>query len=266
MIRLYCAVHKRPEMTRMFLRNLEFIREETGKELPLTAVYSTEEDKELLEEFNVDQIVYADNEPLSYKNNIGLGATFDREWDRLIQLGSDSLITKDMIYAIENTKHDFTAFNKCYFYDQVTDEAVLWEMTGYIGSGRSFSRSMLAKCWASKYVTTRTFYHFRKGQEHFVPDGCYRYYRRKDCISVSPISKERKFMLWQQPLMKGLDRESNRVLEEIGYKVQVIEGIHQVEIKGDFNITPFKRIKSRAKVIDKSIPLDLIKYERLQEI
>ena len=66
--------------------------------------------------------------------------------------------------------------------------------------------------------------------------------------------------------MKGLDRESNRVLEEIGYKVQVIEGIHQVEIKGDFNITPFKRIKSRAKVIDKSIPLDLINYERLQEI
>jgi hypothetical protein len=114
-------------------------------------VFTTTEDKIFLRSQKILKSVYARNEPLSYKWEIGISALKDIDFDVVILLGSDDYIDEKFInYVVDNIKgYDMLCFKDIYF--ENNGEMYYW--SGYenerkgepIGAGKAYTKEFLER-------------------------------------------------------------------------------------------------------------------------
>lgn len=106
---------------------------------------SNKEDRELIESFGYDYIE-TENKPLGRKHNKGLEALKDREFDYILQLGSDDLITNEYLHYLLSpmlSREPVFGVNRLLFCEPSTEKACRFELTTQdnilIGAGRCIS-------------------------------------------------------------------------------------------------------------------------------
>jgi hypothetical protein len=151
------CVYQRRELAEIVLRTYQRLAQRLKGDvtLQLLAIGSEgDASRELCERSGFDYIEYA-NSPLTHKWNHGVRASRRYDPDALVIVGSDDLISEDLIrvYA-EKLKdgHDFLGLTDFYFFDIATSRLGYWP--GYeatdperahepVGCGRCFSRRLL---------------------------------------------------------------------------------------------------------------------------
>nr|WP_317264515.1 tetratricopeptide repeat protein [Arthrospira sp. SH-MAG29] len=157
---IYTCVWGRPELTRIVLSYYADIKRElSGKiNLELLAVGSEgDASRKLCQECGFDYLEYP-NQPLSSKWEYGLNRCADYDPDGVIIVGSDDIISQNLIEFYDEKLKDnlvFCGIQDAYFFDVSKQHLVLW--MGYggkadfarvgetIGMGRCLSRTLLDK-------------------------------------------------------------------------------------------------------------------------
>jgi glycosyltransferase involved in cell wall biosynthesis len=143
---IYIALYERPEVTRMCLDNLQLVSEIVNHDIEVFCVVSTEDDANLCEEYGINYH-YTENKPLGRKMNRGLRALMSKDFDYLIQCGSDDLIYSDYFDFIEKElgKTDYFGVKTYYPVDLNTGDVKKWtyDVNHPIGLGRCVSKKAL---------------------------------------------------------------------------------------------------------------------------
>lgn len=259
-LRIFTAIQGREYLTRLFFKHRDYLEEKTGKKLPITAVYSTDEDGELLEEIgNVngvsgDQFVQTENNPVSEKHNIGMTELIDKtEESHILHLGSDDLCSSEYIERIFREEPDYAGLNGLHFADMVTRKALFYRYykNNIIGAGRIFSRIILNETIGNRYICKRPYYGFAKGQAYYCPQNVASYLLEKGVIEMDK-SEALQCGLWCGMLDRGLDNLSSMTLRQMGFVPEIWESdperVDIVDIKSHTNITRFEILENQKDV------------------
>jgi len=140
---LFACVFGRPQITKVFAAGVRRLQETFSLE-PFVVV-STDEDFELCEELNLNPFMHF-NLPLGYKHNAGLTKAFKKEWEAIILMGSDNLISNDAVQMMIDSKLPHVGFRSAIAYE-TRDGKMLTQTydknTRIIGAGRVISRTAL---------------------------------------------------------------------------------------------------------------------------
>jgi len=163
------------------------------------AVCSTKEDVLFIESIGVNYTI-SDNDQLGKKHNEGLEATKNIEYDYIVQLGSDDVITNYYLhYAAHAMQNDYDVFgvDNLLFWSIAKKEGKLFNISNgknkVVGAGRFISKQAITEC---------------------------------------------KFKLWIDDLQKGLDYVSQCKLETKGYDTHIIrtDETPVIDFKTEVNI------------------------------
>ena len=200
-ILFYIATHKRHEVLRMCLDNLK----ELSKKWDIDVFcVSSPQDAQIISEYDYDYCI-EDNFPLGRKKNLGLKEAMKKDFTHLIELGSDDIITDELLTEYEKNDSAYFGINNYHLID--------------LRSGR-------AKHWTYGI----------QGQEIYSPIGAGRVFKKEtleDALS--------KGDLWPDEQQRGLDGASDTNMMLRGYKCDIIpfKGIGIIDLKTDENIWPF---------------------------
>jgi hypothetical protein len=150
------CIWKRPKITKIFLEQFKKLQEFKPKEFQLELIVVGSEtglDKALLQGFNAHYIHHR-NLPLGKKWNAGVEYCKKLEFDYLLALGSDDIISQSSLpiykrYTDEG--FDYLGWKDFYLIDTIRKKMKYWE--GYqnrrigesVGAGRMFSKNLLEK-------------------------------------------------------------------------------------------------------------------------
>lgn len=143
-ILFFLAVWKRPEITEQCFMGLQRLMRHGVSSL---AVISETEMIPLCQKYGI-YFCFHGNEPVGMKKNFGLTQALKRDWDYLIELGSDDVIQDGLIDAyMPSMKEgkDFIGARTLLMTDSVTGECREFEFDGELvmGLGRCFSRRLV---------------------------------------------------------------------------------------------------------------------------
>src|SRR6478752_4031551 len=93
---VFLAVWKRPEITEICFMGIDRLRKTGLFPIEAFAVISEESMIPLCEKYNIDYCFYK-NEPLGEKKNFGLTEAYKKEWDYLVEIGSDDLLKNEYL-------------------------------------------------------------------------------------------------------------------------------------------------------------------------
>ena len=142
-IHILTAFWKRPEITEIFIQGCKRLG------YPVTASVSEENYIPICQLHGIDYVLTA-NTPLGAKWNAGLKQALKSEWDYLLILGSDDLISNCLIDRyMSYDGWDMIGVKDFYMYDIDTQRVKYFE--GYnkdmsIGAGRLIKRKVIKKC------------------------------------------------------------------------------------------------------------------------
>lgn len=214
---LYLAVWQRPEITEICFMGLQRLMKRTDFEVSAFAVISEESMIPLCEKYGVDYCMF-NNFPLGEKKNNGLNEVMKRDFDYLIELGSDDLIKDEVLVAYKPYfgVRDFLSLTSVCFIDSETGNCKATEPRTFFGLGRAISKAGLHK---------------------------------------AAIRKDGKYRLWRSYLNKGLDNDSafrlafSGVLEK---RVRTTDPI-VIDIKSAVNIHGFDKIEGFDYPLEKAL-------------
>lgn len=202
----FIATHKRHDILKMCLNNLMELREKFPIEV---FCVGSEGDEVVLDEYDLKYII-TDNNPLGRKKNIGLLRAMEEDFTHLIELGSDDIITEELLTEYASHLHKpYFGVRTYHMIDLRKQKAKFWEygfngeaIQAPIGAGRVFSKEAL-----------------------------------EDVLSVDT--------LWPDAQMKVLDGASDNTMMRSGYRCAIVpfEGVGIIDIKSDENIWPFDEIE-----------------------
>lgn len=207
-ILFFIAIHKRLPVVRQCFDNLANLQKTFN--ISVFCVCSDIVEAELCSSYDFDFTI-EENHPLGRKLNKGLRAAMDLDFTHLIQLGSDDIITADLLNKyVKLSAEDYFGINKFIAVDIENKRAKLWtygsETQGGlinhpIGAGRVFSKKAL-----------------------------------KDVLSRTD--------LWEDERQKVLDGDSDLTMIKNGYRALIVpvEFIGIIDIKTDDNIWGFDEI------------------------
>ena len=221
-MRIFTCIHGRRELTRAFFWHLEYLRERTGLDLPISLCYSDNEDFEAIEEFirEQDSAVKYPNTFLGDKwNYLTSNMIKTHKDDYYLCVGSDDFLSVDYVIKANKTKVDFAGTNSLYFYNMHTNEAIdfyykhpVWKT---FGAGRIYSHKLLKKY---------------NGE------------------------------LWDKKQQKGLDNHAEKMLYHDGVICELIsfDKIQIVDVKGFENIHSFEEYKHLGNKVEADKVLSLM--------
>lgn len=201
---IFLAVWKRPEITEICFMGISRLRKKQP-DLQAFAVISEESMIPLCEKYGVDWCMYK-NDPLGEKKNYGLTQAMKKEFDYLIEIGSDDLL-KDEFLELYPFTHSVYGLRDFAVIDTETGECRRQnDRHAQFGLGRAISKTALeyARC----------------------ADGMYR--------------------LWSDKISHGLDNNSNFFLCKKGFlpkRVSAPEPV-AIDLKSAVNLWPFSRVGS----------------------
>lgn len=268
-IRIITCIHGRHEVVRCFFWQLEYLRKETKLPLPITVAYSDDEDFEVIKDFLTEkcEAVKTPNNPLSEKHNQMLRTAARRkDWNCLIHLGSDDLMSAEYVIKVSELKLDTAVYgvNELYFYNLPADTLKIYKYEGVklLGAGRIFPRSVINLLKGKRYKFRRPYYGILTKADQYIP------YAMQNLIEQRHLAEKVEgsndlICLWMGHKNSGLDNESTRVLRACGIPEvnigEYFEHPQMVDLKTRANITPWERITGN------TIPSPYNK-ERLKEI
>lgn len=148
---IFTPIWGRPEIVKIWAEGVRRIQNYWPEaiEFDVLCIVSTEEDKQLIEELGFNW-VWSENKPLGKKHNNGLQAVKDGDWEYIMQLGSDDLISNEYLhYAVYAMQCGLDLFgvNAIYFADSETKKACKFQLTTQenvlIGAGRFISHKAI---------------------------------------------------------------------------------------------------------------------------
>jgi hypothetical protein len=195
------AIWQRHDLFEIFKQGIERVKENSSHEIKLVTIGS--------EDIRFSDLhIESPNQPLSNKWQSGIDYIKDLEFDYVLMLGSDDLISSNLldIYtpAMEEG-FDLIGLKDCYFLDARTDELTYW--AGYtnhrrgesLGMARMLSRGLLMKM---------------------------------------------NWNIWQSGLKKGLDSSMMRNIKRLQYSEKMFlcrkEGVAAVDIKTNINVSDIR--------------------------
>jgi hypothetical protein len=226
-ILIYTAIHKRPEITELFLLGIERLKEYSGHNIELFCVCSTQDDKKLLKEHGVEYCVYP-NDSLADKLDYGFKQAIKKDFDYLMGLGSDNLIDHELF-----EKH----------YDKLMRSNV--DCFGL----KSFGV-------VNSYTLETSIFHYFHEDNHKRLVGAGRMMSRHLCNKFvdKPFYNRNSFS-------KGADRASeNEILKHTDIKCIFSPEIYVLDIKSQTNIWSYNDL------LPKTIPADFKKITHFTSV
>jgi len=112
------------------------------------SIVSDEPNKKLAELNKSEHIVETSNDPHGRKMNVGMDAVINKDWDFLMQLGSDNLISnRGMETNVKYMeKYEFFGHTNLIMVDSKTKEVKLKDYGNVFGAGRCIAKSIIKKC------------------------------------------------------------------------------------------------------------------------
>lgn len=264
---IYFACYKRIEILEIMLNGLERIkRQHKDIEFLPFAVYSNKPEGDLLKKYGVRSLKFS-NKYLGRKKNAGLKELMKLEWDYLLELGSDDLISGkliDLYKPLWEKVEDCFGVNACYFLDGKTGKVAHFSHDYAIGAGRCIKKTVFKGF--NKRVKVR-FLH-SVGGEMTVGKGKEMIFTRKIADrmgkNVEIIEEQNEpFGLWSDKKQIALDADSAFRLGANGFGVKVIDAekeILVIDIKSDENIHSFEGF-DEIKITQKKLFKGLSKKE-----
>ena len=142
---IYLAVWRRPEITKLCFIGINRLKKHPLYDITSFAVISEPEMIPLCEEYGIKWVMHQ-NYPLGKKKNYGLKACSQYDFDYLMEIGSDDLITNQMLnhYLKYFDKYDFFGISDVVYVESETGECrrLSNKATTY-GAGRIIKREIL---------------------------------------------------------------------------------------------------------------------------
>src|SRR5690554_1613598 len=137
MIHILTAFWKRPEITKLFIKGVKRLGYDC------TAAISEESYIPICEANNINWIM-APNNPLGAKWNAGLNKALTYDWEYLLILGSDDLISNDLIDKyLSHDNWDMIGVKDLYIYKDGIVKYFVSKRVKTIGAGRLIRRSAI---------------------------------------------------------------------------------------------------------------------------
>jgi hypothetical protein len=252
-IKVLCltALWQRPEITEICFRGLCRLREEDGFELTALAVHSGGFD-ELCHLYDVIPVEHR-NLPLGEKWNFGLKEALKYDWDYLLTLGSDDLLSRELLRTY-TWQDEAAGLNRCGVVDTLTGQTAIFENNYAIGCGRVIRRDVIERMGDMVTVKYRDCY---VGPFGTITPGKAITISRHFLTRVqgqTELISERKGTpkLWGDDLNQGLDYSSDCLLNANGViqKIYPSDKILALDLKSNVNIWPFDHYTRKDFVID----------------
>jgi hypothetical protein len=144
---IYLAIWRRPEITELCFMGLNRLRKHPAYDIDALAVISEPEMISLCNQYGIKWIMH-ENLPLGKKKNAGLLAASVYDFDYLMEIGSDDLITDSLLtqYIEYLGKYDFFGISDAAYIESETGicRRLITDKSTY-GAGRMISRKVLEK-------------------------------------------------------------------------------------------------------------------------
>ena len=245
-ILFFLAVWRRPEITEICFMGLNRLKRAGLFPVEFLAVISEDSMIPLCEKYGIDY-VYHENLPLGKKKNFGLTEAFKKNWDFIIELGSDDVLKTELLEMYKPLFYKHVVLNIgtfCYLNSEDGDCRLIKTATSY-GMGRAIERSVLEKHTRGVEIEALDAImspgrSVGPGQRGFFP--------KKDAESMAragqvKVMGEERYKLWNDSINRGLDNSSNFFLHVNGVmdKKVITEEPLAIDIKSKDNIWPFNR-------------------------
>lgn len=143
------ALHKRLEITRVVFEHLKSLQKDF--DFMVFCICSNEDEAMLCHDYNFDYCI-EDNYPLGRKMNKGLLEAMKFDFEYLMQLGSDDIITHQLFEVYDEIEDDYFGVNDIYLVDPENKRAKRFIYGGRhnpiwhpFGAGRVFKKEVLEK-------------------------------------------------------------------------------------------------------------------------
>lgn len=144
-LKIFLAVWKRPEITELCFMGIQRIKNHPAYDISAFAIISEPEMIPLCEQYNIDWVI-TDNLPLGKKKNYGLKQLSNYDFDFLMEIGSDDLITNNLLdqYLPYFENHQFFGISDVIYIESENGECrrLIAGKTTY-GAGRIISKKLL---------------------------------------------------------------------------------------------------------------------------
>ena len=254
-IRIFTCIWKRPEVAKAFMWHLNYLRDETGLELPISIAYSSDDDLQALKDSGLisknDHLIKLPNAPLGDKWNGLVESMLELPFDYAIQIGSDDFMSAEYVMHLHENPCSHGGVNEYYAYSPIHNKAVRtkYEDTHYKikGAGRIFSRKALLTGYRDLYKCIKKCYQYDEGGHYYVD--------KKDAANLvakgvlSLVKGYTKYKLWDS-IPHGLDNNSEDRLRKSNYRVTVydFDKPQITELKSLVNIHPFEEFQGQQEV------------------
>ena len=152
---IYLAVWKRPEITEICFMGINRLKSLGIHEIEALAVISEESMIPICEKYGIDYCFYK-NEPVGEKKNFGLAEAYKKEWDYLIEIGSDDVLRNEYLEVMSPYfgKHDLLGIGHVLYINSEDGACRRYQTKTSFGCGRAISRKAIqkvgTKIWSDK--------------------------------------------------------------------------------------------------------------------
>jgi hypothetical protein len=248
-ILFYLAVWKRPEITELCFMGLKRLMGHCKGSA--FAVISEKSMIPLCRKYNIDFCEH-ENQPLGMKKNFGLNELMKKDFDYLIELGSDNLILDEMIdryIPLMKSGIDYFGGTKLLFIDSTDGNCREYEAVenqyGYgFGLGRCVSKRLLEKvaakikiqvhetCWNGDDI-------FYGGSIGWASEKVAKILHGSKLATIQ--DSKFTYKLWTDEAQRMLDNDSNARIMAHGFKYVPVETPEPLmaDLKSDENIWTF---------------------------
>jgi hypothetical protein len=141
----FLAVWKRPEITEICFMGLNRLKKLGKFPMEFFAVISEESMIPLCEKYGVDWCIHK-NHPIGEKKNYGVSQSLKKEWDYMIEIGSDDLLKNEFL-DVYSWDAPVLGLNDVILINTVTGACKkLSSKISRYGIGRAISRVAIEKC------------------------------------------------------------------------------------------------------------------------
>lgn len=240
---VFLAVWQRPDITEICFMGINRLKNYSHDRFNINAlaVISEEEMIPLCDKYGIDYIFH-ENLPVGKKKNAGLTEAFNKDWDYLLEIGSDNLLRNEVLDLYEpfmKAMVPLIGLNNLVFANSYTGEGTYFRTGGSFGLGRCMERSMLEN--ATKRIEVEANESFfgsdtlAKGNRGYILIESANDLKRTGVVTITgtPV-----YHLWDNHLNRCLDNSSYTLLRNSGYEVVTLTGSepYALDIKSDANI------------------------------
>ena len=250
-IKVLCliALYKRHRVAELCFKGLNRLRQEF--DITVLGVHSGGF-PELCRGYDVIPYEYK-NLPLGEKWNAGLREALRYDWDYLLTIGSDDLLSNELLRLYTWSEEAF-GINRCGVIDLTTGRQAIFENNYVIGAGRVIRRDVIERMGDQVVVK---YNECQSGPNGVTVPGkeitISRHFWDRVRGSTTLVREIRgEPRLWANDLNQSLDYSSDCLLNANGViqKIYLSDKILAIDLKSDINIWPFDHFTQKEFTVD----------------